>query len=386
MKKIIQLMALTAAGLGAAFFVGCETMSHSTSTATKQLFGKMPDGTPIDIYTLTNSHGMEARIMTYGGIVVSLKAPDKNGNLGDVVLGFDNLDSYTSDAYIKGCPYFGALIGRYGNRIANGKFSLDGQTYTLATNNAPNTLHGGLKGFDKKVWTARPVSAFDGAALILAYVSKNGEEGFPGNLEVTATYTLTEKNELRLEFVARTDRDTVVNLTHHSYFNLRGSGDVLDHVAQINADYFTPVDSTLIPTGKVRAVAGTPFDFLQPTPIGLHINDTNDDQIKIGNGYDHNFVLNKIGHELSLAARVEEPTSGRTLEVWTTEPGVQFYTGNFLDGTLTGKGGWVYQFRNGFCFEPQHFPDSPNQPQFPTTELKPGQTYHSTFVYKFGVK
>jgi aldose 1-epimerase len=386
MNKIIQIVRIASLGIVAACFTGCISMSAPKGTITKTDFGTTPSGQAVELYTLRNSRGMTATIMTYGGIVTSLKVPDKNGKFGDVVLGFDSLDNYTSEAYVKNCPYFGALIGRYGNRIANGKFSLDGTEFELPTNNGPNTLHGGIKGFDKVVWTAQPLPTADGPALILTYVSRDGEEGFPGNLFVTAIYKLTEGNALQLDFSATCDRDTVVNLTQHSYFNLRGSGDILDHVVQINADAFTPVDSTLIPTGELRAVAGTPYDFRQPMPIGLHINDTNYEQIQFANGYDDNFVLHKNADELSLAARIEEPTTRRTMEVWTTAPGVQFYTANFLDGTLTGKGGWAYQFRNAFCFEPQHFPDSPNHPAFPTTELKPGETYRNTIVYKFGVK
>ncbi len=382
MKKIIHIITLTAAAMVAACFTGCALMSHSPKgTITESAFGKLPDGTPVELYTLRNSHGMEATIMTYGGIVTSLKVPDKNGQFSDVVLGYDNLDGY-----LKSTPYFGALIGRYGNRIAKGKFSLDGVEYTLATNNIPNALHGGLKGFDKVVWSARPLPTANGPELILSYVSRNGEEGYPGNLLVTAVYSLTENNALRIEFTATTDQDTVLNLTHHSYFNLRGSGDVLDHVVYINADKFTPVDSTLIPTGELRPVTGTPFDFRKPATIGARIGYTNDQQIAFGGGYDHNWVLNKQTNEISLAASVYEPATGRTMEVWTTSPGVQFYSGNFLDGTITGKGGWTYQFRNGFCFEPQHFPDSPNQPAFPTTELKPGETYQNTIIYKFGTE
>ncbi len=388
MNKLIPLITVTSLGIAAMCLTGCLSMNKDLQDSiTKQDFGTTPDGKPVELYTLRNRHGMEAKIMTYGGIVTSLKVPDKNGKLDDVVLGFDSLDGYVADSYVKSCPYFGALIGRYGNRIANGKFTLEGNTYTLATNNGPNTLHGGLKGYDKVVWTAKPSVGVDGPVLSLAYVSPDGEEHFPGNLLVTANYSLTEDNALKLEFAATTDRPTVVNLTHHSYFNLRGSGDILSHVVYINADRFTPVDSTLIPTGELRPVAGTPFDFTTPTPIGLHINDTNYEQIKLGNGYDHNFVLNKQQPgALTLAARVYEPVSGRTLEVWTTEPGTQFYTGNFLDGSITGKNGRVYEFRNGFCFEPQHFPDSPNHPEFPTTELKAGEKYQNTIIYKFGVK
>lgn len=358
-----------------------------TGTVSKAPFGKTPDGTPVELYTLCNSHGMEATIMTYGGIVTSLKTADKNGKFGDVVLGFDNLDGYVNDNYVSNCPYFGALIGRYGNRIAKGKFTLDGMEYTLPINNAPNSLHGGSKGFDKIVWTGCPLPTSHGPALILTYVSQNGEEGYPGTLSVTAIYTLTEDNALRLDFTATTSQDTVVNLTHHSYFNLAGSGDILGNIVYINADKFTPVDSTLIPTGELRPVAGTPFDFTKPHAIGEFINDTNNEQIKFANGYDDNWVLNKsTPDELSVAARVYEPTSGRTMEVWTTSPGMQFYTGNFLDGTLTGKGSRVYKFRDALAMEPQDFPDAPNHPNFPSAELKPGDTYHNTIIYKFGTK
>jgi aldose 1-epimerase len=293
-------------------------------------------------------------------------------------LGYDNLDGYLTNS-----PYFGALIGRYGNRIANGQFILDGQTNTLPINNAPNSLHGGLKGFDKVVWTAKLADTFYGPGLELTYLSKDGEEGYPGNLTVKAIYVVTEKNELLLQFTATTDKDTVVNLTHHSYFNLRGSGDILDHVVYINADKFTPVDSTLIPTGELKPVDGTPFDFRTPTAIGLRIKD-DDEQLKFGHGYDHNWVINKK-EGLNLAARVYEPTTGRFMEVFTTSPGVQFYTGNFLDN-ITGKYGWAYKPNDAFCFEPQHFPDSPNHPNFPTTELKPGQKYQNTIIYKFSVR
>ena len=381
----MQLAILASAGMGSVGLVGCATMSKSTASSTDTInrapFGKTPDGASVEIYTLRNRNGCEARILTYGGIVQSLKVPDRNGNFGDVVLGFDDFDGY-----IKNDPHFGALIGRYGNRIAKGKFTLHGVTYTLALNNGPNHLHGGNKGFDKKVWKAMSLLTPDGPALQLTYFSKDGEEGYPGNLSVTAVYTVTEDNALKLEFTATTDKDTVCNLTHHSYFNLRGSDNILDHVVYINADQFTPVDSTLIPTGELRPVAGTPFDFRTPTAIGARINDTNYDQIKFANGYDDNWVLNHPPGKLGLAARVSEPTTGRVMEVWTTAPGLQFYTGNFLDGTLTGKSGWVYQFRDGFCFEPQGFPDSPNHPSFPSTGLKPGETYHNTILYKFSTE
>jgi aldose 1-epimerase len=376
MKSFITAFAI--AGLAAASFVGCTTMSQTTDDENKKPFGKTPDGTPVELYTLRNSSGMEATIATYGGIVTSLKVPDKNGKFTDVVLGYDNLDGYLTNS-----PYFGALIGRYGNRIANGQFVLDGQTNTLAINNPPNALHGGLKGFDKVVWKASMVDTYNGPGLQLTYLSKDGEEGYPGNLSVKAIYIVTEKNELRLELTAKTDKNTVVNLTHHSYFNLRGSGDVLNHLVQIDADNFTPVDSTLIPTGELKPVNGTPMDFLKATAIGAHVNDTNDDQIQFGNGYDHNFVLNKQLGEFAKAASVVEPESGRVMEVWTTSPGVQFYTGNYLGGT--GKNNWTYQPRDGFCFEPQGFPDSPNHPNFPTTELKPGEIYRNIILYKFSV-
>lgn len=382
MKKSNFLLTVALISVSAACFTGCAFMSQNPKgTLTHSRFGQLPDGTPVELYTLRNSHGMEAQIMTYGGIVTSLKVPDKRGKLDDVVLGYDTLD-----AYLKSTPYFGALIGRYGNRIAKGQFELDGVTYTLATNNGVNALHGGLKGFDKVVWTARPLPTANGPSLIMTYVSRNGEEGYPGNLLVTAVYSVTEDNALKVEFTATTDRKTVVNLTHHSYFNLRGSGDVLGHIVTINADKFTPVDSGLIPTGELRPVAGTPFDFTTPSAIGARIGQTQDEQIVLGQGYDHNWVLNKRGSELSLAAKVHEPMTGRTMEVWTTEPATQFYTGNFLDGTLVGKGGWTYQKRNGFCFEPQHYPDSPNHPAFPSTELKPDETYRNTIIYKFGAE
>jgi aldose 1-epimerase len=339
-------------------------------------FGKMPDGTGIQIFTLTNTHGLEARIITYGGAVVSLKTPDKTGAMGDIVQGFDSLAGYLAPE-----PYFGALIGRYGNRIGHAKFTLNGKDYALPKNDGDNTLHGGERGFDKRVWSARELP--DGG-LELTYLSKDGEEGFPGNLKATVAYHLTDADELKIEYSATTDQDTVVNLTNHSYFNLKGAGtgDNLGHLMMLNADKFTPVDAGLIPTGELRAVAGTPFDFRKPTAIGARIEQS-DEQLKLGKGYDHNWVLNRTGSGLSLAARVEEPTTGRVMEVRTTEPGIQFYTGNFLDGTLKGKGGKVYGLRAAFCLETQHYPDSPNKPNFPSTVLKPGQTYHTTTVYKF---
>ncbi|MCL4788789.1 MAG: galactose mutarotase [Verrucomicrobia bacterium] len=380
MQTIKSWFVVTGAGLGAAFLLGCAGMSGTSASITKSPFGKTPDGTPVDLYTLRNANGVEARICTYGGIVVSLKTPDRNGKSGDIVLGYDELDSY-----VRNNPFFGCFVGRYGNRIAGGQFTLDGRTYTLAKNNGPNHLHGGLKGFDKAVWSARTISTPQGPALEMRYLSKDGEEGYPGNLNVVAVYRLTEDNGLRLDYAATTDKPTVVNLTQHSYYNLAGKGDVLDHEVMIAADRFTAVDATLIPTGELRPVKGTPLDFTTPTRIGLRIN-ADDEQIRLGNGYDHNFVLNKPAGQLGLAARVYEPTTGRVMEVLTTAPGMQLYTGNFLDGTITGKGGWVYQQRHGFCMEAQHFPDSPNQPAFPSTVLRPGQTYQNTIIYRFSAR
>ena len=348
----------------------------------KMSFGKTKDGQAMDLYTLANANGLVVTITNYGGTVVSLKTPDRHGKFADVVLGFDSLDGYLGDE-----PYFGALVGRYGNRIAKGRFTLDGHEYHLAQNNNGNSLHGGLKGFDKRVWTARDISTKELPAVELTYLSKDGEEGYPGNLSVKVTYSLTPKNELKIDYTATTDKDTVLNLTNHSYFNLagEGQGDILSHVMMINADRITPVDATLIPTGELKSIAGTPFDFRKPTAIGARIND-NDEQLNFGKGYDHNFVLNHKGSALGLAARVTEPTSGRVLEVLTTQPGLQFYTGNFLDGTIHGKGGKVYGRRAAFCMETQHFPDSPNHPKFPSTELKPGERYQSTTVYRFSAE
>jgi len=371
---------MLAAALAAVILSGCTAPTPaSQGQISQQPFGTTKEGTPVNLYTLRNSKGAEARISNYGGLVISLKVPDRNGQVGDVVLGYDDLASYIKDS-----PFFGALVGRYGNRIAKGKFTLDGKEYTLATNNPPNALHGGIKGFDKVVWEAYTIATPEGPALELHYVSKDGEEGYPGTLTVTAVYRLTQDNALQLEYTATTVKDTVVNLTHHSYFNLAGKGDILSHQVMIPADKFTPVDSTLIPTGELRPVAGAPFDFRQPTAIGARINQ-DDEQLKFGNGYDHNWVINKAPGKLGLMARVYDPQSGRVLEVLSTEPGLQFYTGNFLNGTITGKGGWVYQFRNAFCMEPQHFPDSPNQPNFPTVVLKPGQVYKNTIIYRFSV-
>lgn len=376
--------ALAAAMAGLIVLAACGPKQETgvSTSVQKRSFGKTPAGEQVELYTLANSKGMEAAIMTYGGIVVSLKVPDKTGKTGDIVLGFDSLDGY-----LAGHPYFGAIIGRYGNRIGKGRFRLGGVEYKLARNNGENHLHGGIKGFDKVVWKAREVTAPDGPGLELTYLSKDGEENYPGNLSVAVSYVLTEYNELRIEYNATTDKETVVNLTNHSYFNLagQGEGDILSHEVLINGDRFTPVDQGLIPTGELRSVENTPFDFRKPAAIGARIGQ-DDQQLKYGKGYDHNFVLNRSGDGLSLAARVRERNSGRVMEVFTTEPGVQFYTGNFLDGSLRGKGGKVYHHRYGFCLETQHFPDSPNQPQFPSVVLKPGERYRTTTVYRFSTE
>jgi len=350
---------------------------NAATKMTSTDFGTTPDGVTARIYTLTNKNGLEARITNYGGIVVSLKTPDRNGAMGDIVLGFDSLTGYISSP----SPYLGALIGRYGNRIGHARFTLDGVEYKLAANNGENSLHGGTHGFNQKIWTARELA--DGG-LELTYLSKDGEENYPGNLKVVVVYRLTDSNELKIDYSATTDRATVLNLTNHSYFNLKGEGqgDILGHLVALNANRFTPVDAGLIPTGELRPVSGTPFDFTKSTAIGARI-EQNDEQLKLGKGYDHNWVLNNGGKSLSVAARVVEPASGRVLEVYTTQPGVQFYTGNFLDGTIKGKGGKAYQQRYGFCLETQHFPDSPNKPKFPSTVLKPGQRFHSTTVFRF---
>jgi aldose 1-epimerase len=343
---------------------------------TRSPFGKTPDGTPVDLFTLTNANGMVAKVMTYGAILTELKVPDKSGKPGDVVLGFDTLDGY-----LKGHPYFGATVGRVANRIAKGKFTLNGKEYTLAVNNGPNALHGGKKGFDKVVWAAEQLPT-NAPAVKFVYRSVAGEEGYPGNLNASVTYTLTDDNELRLDYSATTDEATPVNLTNHTYFNLAGpaSGDILDEVLMINADRITPTDDTLIPTGDFHAVKGTAFDFTTPSPIGAKF-----DQLT-GNprGYDVNYVLNG-GEGLRLAARVTAPKSGRVMEMYTTEPGVQFYTGNFLDGSNKGKGGVTYNKHQAFCLEAQHFPDSVNHPNFPSMVLQPGHTYTQTTTYKFSL-
>ena len=349
---------------------------------TKQTWGKTAAGEAVDLYTLTNARGASVEIATLGGTVVSVTVPDKTGALGNVVLGFDSLDGYLAPH-----PFFGVLVGRYGNRIGQGRFTLDGKTYTLAKNNGENSLHGGIKGFDKYVWKTREVTSPDGLAVELTHVSPDGDEGFPGTLSATVRYTWTDANGLRIDYTATTDKPTVLNLTNHSYFNLSAgsAATVLDHTLQLSADKFTPVDKGLIPTGELRPVTGTPFDFTKARRIGELI-DKDDEQIKFGGGYDHNFVFSRPADgSLRPAGRVAEPISGRIMDVATTEPGVQFYTGNFLDGSIKGRGGKPYIKRSGLCLETQHYPDSPNKPAFPSVVLRPGQTYKTSTQYTFGV-
>ncbi len=365
--------------------MNCSSSNKETKEAppasgiSSRVFGKMPSGESVDLYTLRNTKGAEVDITNYGGRVVSLKVPDRSGAMADIVLGFDDLEGY-----LKPEPYFGAIVGRYGNRIGHAQFTLDGVVYKLAKNDGDNSLHGGNRGFDKAVWTAKPGT---GASLELTYLSKDGEEGYPGNLTAKVVYTLTENNELAIDYSATTDKDTVLNLTNHSYFNLagQGTGDILDHRVTIYADRFTPVDKGLIPTGELRPVQGTPLDFRQPHAIGERINDP-DEQLKFARGYDQNFVLNRRGAGMAQAAKVTDPKSGRVMEVLTDQPGLQFYTGNFLDGTIHGKGGKVYPQRSAFCMETQHFPDSPNHPDFPSVVLKPGSEYHTTTIYRFSAE
>jgi len=342
-------------------------------------FGRAPEGAPAEIFTLFGDGGVTVRISNYGGVVVSVEAPGRDGKKADVVLGFKTLDEYAADK-----SFQGALIGRYGNRIAKGRFVLDGKTYVLATNNGPNHLHGGPGGFHKKVWGARVVPGPHGEALELTLLSPDNDEGYPGSLNAKVVYSLRPDNGLEIDYTATTSKPTVLNLTNHTYFNLagEGSGDILGHEIQIDADQFTPVDATLIPTGELRAVKGTPLDFTKSTAIGARIDDAYEQMAK-GGGYDHNFVLRGPAGKLRLAARVTEPKSGRVMEVLTTQPGLQFYSGNFMDGSYSGKAGKPYARRNGLCLETQHFPDSPNQPKFPSVVLRPGGTYHETTVYRF---
>ncbi len=372
--------------------IACESSQTENSDNTVKLtaqtnieqqeFGNMPDGKIAMLYTLRNAQGMEVKITNYGGTITHWTAPDKEGKYEDVVLGFDSLS-----AYLTSSPYFGCIIGRYGNRIAKGKFTLEGQTYTLAVNNGENHLHGGIKGFDKVLWEATPLDGEE-PALKLTYLSKDGEEGYPGNLQVEVTYRLQKDNALRIDYQATTDKTTVVNLTNHTYFNLLGhtEGNILEHELMLNASTFLPVDKTMIPTGEIRAVKGTVFDFTQSTPIGARINDTKDEQIRFGMGYDHSWILNPPTEKerLNLVGKVLEPKSSRVLEVFTTEPAVQFYTGNFLN-SITGKRGVTYKQRYGFCLETQHYPDSPNQKNFPSTVLRPNETYQTSTLYRFSV-
>ena len=353
------------------------------ATATRGGFGALADGTKVEAVSLSNGAGMSARIMTLGATLQSLIVPDRGGRKEDVVLGYDKAQDYLTRP-----NYFGVSVGRYANRIAKGKFALDGKTYTLATNDGPNSLHGGLKGFDKRMWKIDSVSNGPEAKVVLSYVSADGEEGFPGEMKVTATYSLNEQNELKLEYRATTSKPTVLNLTNHAYFNLSGNDarDVMGNLVTLNAERFTPVDATLIPTGERRAVAGTPFDFRKPAAVGARIRDARDQQIRYGRGYDHNFIVDGAAGTLRPAARIEEPGSGRVLEMRTTAPGIQFYTGNFMDGTFFGKAGRAYRQGDAICLEPGTFPDAPNHPNFPSARLNPGQTYVNTMVYKFSTK
>jgi aldose 1-epimerase len=388
MKPRRVAVALVTVGLlTAACGSGANTQGRSSSggvgkAAVKHApFGQLPDGTAVEVFTLTNAGGMEVRTIPYGAVIVSIKVPDRDGRFEDVVLGFDNLEDY-----LKRRTFFGAVVGRYGNRIAKGRFTLDGNTYQLATNNGPNHLHGGLAGFDKLLWNAQSFERNGNTGVVYALTSRAGDEGYPGTLTVRVTYTLTPGNELVVEYEATTDQPTPVNLTQHSFFNLAGEGrgDILGHRLTINADRFTPVDTTLIPTGELAPVAGTPFDFRQPTPIGARIA-AEHEQLRNGTGYDHNWVLNRSAAGLVPAAHLEDPATGRTLDVSTTEPGMQFYSGNFLDGTVSGKSGHVYKQRYGLCLETQHFPDSPNHSNFPSPILRPGDRYQSKTVFAFGV-
>ena len=368
--------------------IACMTVSVPSSVAsrvTSAPFGATADGRIAELFTLTNGHGIRVKLANYGGIITSLRTPDRSGRFDDIVLGFDNLAGYLHDS-----PYFGAIIGRYGNRIARGNFTLDGKTYKLAANNGPNSLHGGLRGFDKVIWSARPFQNQQGTGVALDYTSPDMEEGFPGTLSAHVTYTLTEDDRLIVDYQATTDKPTPVNLTQHTYWNLAGNArrDILGHELTINADSMTPVDSTLITTGEIAPVSGTPFDFRTPVAIGERVDQRQNTQIRYGNGYDHNFVLNRKGAAADVlvhAALVAEPSTGRTLDIFTTEPGLQFYSGNFLDGSITGKDGNVYHFRYGLALETQHYPDSPNHPNFPSTILRPGQQYHTRTVLQFGV-
>jgi aldose 1-epimerase len=370
----------------AAFFVAFATllpaMAGASQSITSKAWGTTPDGRAVSLYTLTNSQGMVVKITNFGGTITSLLVPDRHNKLGDVVLGYDDLAPY---AHNLGGTYFGAVIGRYANRIAKGQFTLDGKSYQIYVNNGPNSLHGGKVGFNLRLWDAQPKETAEGPSLVLKYLSPDGEENYPGNLKVTVVYTLLNSNGLKIDYTATTDQDTVLNLTNHTYFNLDGAGNgtILNHRIQINADKYTPVDATSIPLGPLASVAGTPFDFRKPHTIGARIDSANQ-QLEFGKGYDHNFVINrKKAGDLELAVRIEGPLNGRVMDVYTTQPGVQFYTGNFLNGTEIGKKGLAYKRRYAFCLETQHYPDTPNEPNYPTAVLKPGQVYHQVTVYAF---
>ncbi|MGD0988370.1 MAG: aldose epimerase family protein [Candidatus Sulfotelmatobacter sp.] len=373
-EAVMRMLALSAV-----CFALWGTGAEAKTKVTSQPFGQMQDGTPVELFTLSDGL-FEARIATYGGVLVSFKAPDRSGNVADVVLGFDDLDGYVANFNGPLDAFFGALIGRYANRIAHGTFTLDGQKYSLPLNNGENSLHGGPHGFNNVVWTAKPIDA----GVELTYLSKDGEAGYPGNLTATVRYTL-KKGDFQIEYSATTAKDTVVNLTNHAYFNLAGTGDILSHQVTLHASRFTPVDAGLIPTGELKPVDSTPFDFRKPNAIGGRINE-NDEQLHRGRGYDHNWVLDNKGGKLAEAADLYDPASGRVLKVLTDQPGIQFYSGNFLDGSIKGKGGKPYRLHSGLCLETQHFPDSPNHPDFPTTELKPGERYHTVTIYRFSAR
>jgi aldose 1-epimerase len=379
--RLLGLLLLAAAGaanpLADRADSALEQKENMQKSIQKSSFGGLPDGTPVDLYTLSNSHGVVCKITNYGGIITEIDVPDRHGTPADIVLGYETLPEY-----LKRSPYFGALVGRVANRIAKGQFTLDGHTYKLAINNGPNHLHGGLKGFDKVVWKAEPMTRDDGVSLKLSYTSPDGEEGYPGTLKVVVVYTLNEKNELHIDYEATTDKATPVNLTNHTYWNLSGEGEILDHVVTLAADNYTPVDDGLIPTGEIKSVKGTPMDFTSPAAIGFRINELAGKP----RGYDHNYVINGGGKGLAFTARVKDPKSGRVLELWTDQPGVQFYTGNFLDGSIKGKGGKSYGQHAAFCLETQQFPDFVNQPNFPQSTLRPGQAYHQHTYYKFSAQ